>query len=164
MKRHLGVAVAVLTVAVLAVSIPGALREAQERGGVYLFSVRFFEDLPKRLTGPGKLRFLFQPLMAILIGWKAGRGDARLGRPALLRGMFLHEEHRARLAKETLEAIGVLLLMGILVDSVVQWLILGISYPGAALVVGPVLITVPYAAARTLAGLRGPRLAAGETP
>ena len=44
-----------------------------------------------------------------------------------------------------------MLLAGILVDSVCQWLILGASYPGAALLVGPVLIAVPYAAARALA-------------
>ena len=42
-------------------------------------------------------------------------------------------------------------LAGILLDSVCQWLILGASYPGAALVVGPVLIGVPYAVARALA-------------
>ena len=43
-----------------------------------------------------------------------------------------------------------LLLMGILLDSVCQWLILGTSYPGAALVVGPVLIVGPYGMARAL--------------
>ena len=45
--------------------------------------------------------------------------------------------------------------MGILLDSLFQWVLLGISYPGAALVVGPVLITIPYAAARALAGAVG---------
>jgi hypothetical protein len=44
-----------------------------------------------------------------------------------------------------------LLLMGILLDSVFQWMILGVSHPGAALIVGPVLITTPYALARALA-------------
>ena len=44
-----------------------------------------------------------------------------------------------------------LLLMGILMDSVFQWVILGVSHPGAALVVGPVLIVAPYALARSLA-------------
>jgi hypothetical protein len=34
---------------------------------------------------------------------------------------------------------------------VCQWLILGASYPGAALIVGPVLIAAPYAMARALA-------------
>jgi hypothetical protein len=41
--------------------------------------------------------------------------------------------------------------MGILLDSVFQWLILGNSYPGAALVVGPVLIVAPYSLSRALA-------------
>jgi hypothetical protein len=40
--------------------------------------------------------------------------------------------------------------MGILVDSVCQWFILGASYPGAALVVGPVLIMGPYTIARAV--------------
>jgi hypothetical protein len=40
-----------------------------------------------------------------------------------------------------------LLLMGILLDAVFQWVILGVSHPGAALVVGPVLIVAPYALA-----------------
>jgi hypothetical protein len=52
-----------------------------------------------------------------------------------------------------------LLLMGILLDAVFQWLILGVSHPGAALVVGPVLIVGPYSLARALsnrlARLRG---------
>jgi hypothetical protein len=43
-----------------------------------------------------------------------------------------------------------LLLMGILMDSLFQWVIFGASYPGAALVVGPVLIMLPYALARAL--------------
>jgi hypothetical protein len=57
-----------------------------------------------------------------------------------------------------LESAANVLLMGILVDSVCQWFILGASYPGAALVVGPVLIMGPYTIARALsnrlAGLR----------
>ncbi len=43
-----------------------------------------------------------------------------------------------------------LLLIGILLDSVSQWLIFGVSHPGAALLVGPVLIGLPYAFARAL--------------
>jgi len=51
--------------------------------------------------------------------------------------------------------------MGILLDSVFQWVLLGVSYPGAALVVGPVLIVLPYALARGIAGLVA-RRAPGE--
>jgi len=49
-----------------------------------------------------------------------------------------------------LETVINLLLMGILMDAVFQWIILGVSYPGAALVVGPVLIMGPYALSRAL--------------
>ena len=155
MKRHgTALVVAGLTLAVLGISVPGALRDAQTHGGFYLFSVRFFEDIPKRLLGPGRFRFIFQPAMAIFLGWRAGRADARAGRPPYLRGLLFHAEHRAAMARETVEGISVLLLMGVLLDSVAQWAILGISYPGAAVVVGPVLITIPYAAARALAGNR----------
>ena len=42
------------------------------------------------------------------------------------------------------------MLMGILIDSIAQWLILGASYPGAAVLVGPVLIMIPYAIVRAL--------------
>ena len=155
MKRpSLPLVLGALTLAVLAVSVPGSLREANEHGGFYLFSVRFFEDIPRRLAGPGRMRFLLQPALAIVFGWKAGRSDAVSGRPFLLRRLFGGAPERATLVKETIEGIGVLLLMGILLDSFFQWILLGFSYPGAALVVGPVLITVPYAAARALAGAR----------
>ena len=53
-------------------------------------------------------------------------------------------------------AVG-LLLMGILLDSIFQWAILGSSYPGAAVVVGPILIAAPYLLARAL-GNRWARL------
>lgn len=160
MKRpSAAVVVAALTLAVLAISVPGALREAHTHGGFYLFSIRFFEDLPKRLLGPGRFRFVLQPATALFIGWRAGRADARAGRPPYLRGLLFHAEHRAAMARETAEGIAILLLMGILLDSAFQWVLLGISYPGASLVVGPVLITIPYAAARALTGVMS-----GRTP
>jgi hypothetical protein len=150
-RSRLTIVVLALTIAVLAISVPGSIREAREHGAFYLFSLRFFEDLPKRLAGPGRLRFVIQPLLAILVGWRAGRADARAGRRAFLRRLLFQAGERASAAVETLEGLGVLLLMGVLLDSVFQWVLLGISYPGAALVVGPTLITLPYLAVRLLA-------------
>jgi len=60
-------------------------------------------------------------------------------------------ERRRELARDGFSTIVNLVLMGILLDSVLQWVILGQSYPGPALVVGPVLIATPYAIARALA-------------
>ena len=149
--RRLTLVLAVLTVLALSVSVPGSLRDAWERGGLYLFSHEFLEDLPGRLLGPGRFRFLLQPTMAIVLGVVAGRSDARAGRPPYLWALVFGGKGRGRLLRGALGDVANVLLAGILVDSVCQWLILGASYPGAALVVGPVLIAFPYAVARALA-------------
>jgi len=148
--RHVTFMLAVLTLLVLALSVPGSLRDAFDRGGIYLFSRALLEDLPKRLTGPGRFRFVLQPAIAILLGIRAGMMDARAGRPPYLQGVLLHRGLRRELMRSGFESVGNLLLMGILLDAVCQWLILGVSHPGAALVVGPVLIAGPYSLARAL--------------
>jgi hypothetical protein len=66
--RRITLALAGLTLLVLLLSVPGSLREAFDRGGFYLFSHAFQEDLPKRLTGPGRFRFVLQPLIATILG------------------------------------------------------------------------------------------------
>jgi hypothetical protein len=76
--------------------------------------------------------------------------DARGGRPPYLLGLASDRLRRRELAQDGLSIVANLLLMGILLDAVFQWVILGQSYPGAALVVGPVLIMTPYSLARAL--------------
>ena len=139
-----------LTLLVLVVSAPAALRDAYQRGGFYLFSRDFIEDIPKRLAGPGRFRFILQPLFAILLGIRSGLADARAGMPAYLYAVLFRRDLRRGMMKNGMLTILNLVLMGILLDSVFQWLILGASYPGAALIVGPVLIMAPYSVARAL--------------
>jgi hypothetical protein len=137
-----------LTLLVLVLSLPGSLRDAFDRGGIYLFSRAFFEDLPRRLTGPGRLRFVVQPVIATLLGIRSGLADARAGRPAYLYGVLFHRRLRTELVRSGFRTVVNLLLMGTLLDAGFQWVILGVSHPGAALVVGPVLIVAPYSLAR----------------
>jgi len=150
-KERLTLVLAVLTAAVLALSVPGSLRDAWERGGFYLFSREFLLDLPKRLYGPGRFRFVLQPAVAVALGVAAGRADAGAGRAPYLCALLLRSEDRGGLVRSAYRDVANMLLAGILVDSVCQWLILGASYPGAALLAGPVLIAAPYALARALA-------------
>jgi hypothetical protein len=149
-KPRFTVILATVTVLVLLASAPAALREAWRRGGFYLFSRDFVEDIPRRLSGPGRFRFVFQPLTAILLGIRSGREDARKGQPPFLAAVLLHPILRRDLLKSGFQTIVNLLLMGILLDSLFQWVLLGASYPGAAVVVGPVLIAVPYSVTRAL--------------
>jgi hypothetical protein len=148
--RHATAVLAGITLLVLMLSLPGSLRDAFDRGGVYLFSRAFLEDIPKRLTGPGRFRFVVQPVIATLLGIRSGRADARAGRPPYLYGLLFHRGLRAELVRSGFGTVVNLLLMGILLDAVFQWVILGVSHPGAALVVGPVLIVGPYSLARAL--------------
>jgi hypothetical protein len=149
-RRHLTIILAGLTLIVLAFSIPASLRDALDRGEFYLFSREFVEDMPRRFTGPGRFRFVVQPVVAIVLGIQNGLADARAGRPPYLSGLLFHRGLRRQLVKSGLENVANLLLLGILLDSVFQWLIYGVSHLGAALVVGPTLIIAPYAIARAL--------------
>ena len=155
-SRPATVILACLTLLVLALSLPGSLRDAFDRGGIYLFSHAFLEDIPKRLTGPGRFRFVLQPLIATLLGIRSGLADARAGRPPYLYGVLFHRDLRSELVRTGFWVVVNLLLMGILLDAVFQWIILGVSHPGAALVVGPVLIVGPYSLARALEPRRRP--------
>jgi len=150
----------VLTAVALFLSLPGSLREAFARGGVYVVSREFLEDLPKRLTGPGRFRFVLQPAFAIVLGVRAGRADAKSGGQDYLHALWSGRGGRGNLIRQAWKGIANLVLAGVLVDSVCQWLILGVSYPGAALLFGPVLIGAPYAASRSLAN----RIVTGRAP
>ena len=149
-SRRTTIILAGLTLLVLLLSVPGSLRDAFNRGGIYLFSQAFFEDIPKRLVGPGRFRFVLQPLMAVILGVLSGLADARAGRPPYLWGILFHRHLRGELMKTGFSTIVNLILMGVLLDVVFQRIILGVAHPGPALMIGPILIVTPYAIARAL--------------
>ena len=142
--------VTVVAVLMLVAAIPSALRDTIETGRVYLFSRQFLDELPQRLTGPGRLRFVLQPLVAMFLGFRSGLDDARAGRPAYLYGLLVGGVDRRQLLRSGLAVVRNLIAVGIVLDAVAQLLIYGEVHPGAAVVIGPVLICIPYAQARAL--------------
>ena len=147
-RSNISTILTVLAVLILVAAIPSAVRDTLETGRLYLFSRQFFEELPQRLTGPGRFRFVLQPLIAILLGWRSGLADARAGRPAYLIGMVSGGADRRELLRSGLAAVRDLVAIAIVLDAVSQLLIYRQVHPGAALIVGPILISVPYALAR----------------
>ncbi len=139
-----------LAALVLLAAIPSAIREALESGRIYLFSWEFLADLPARLTGAGRLRFVFQPVTAILLGLRGGLADGRAGRPPYLMGLLFDPLHRREYVRTGLRSIRDLVAVGIILDVVAQFLIFRQVHPGAALVIGPMLITMPYVLARAV--------------
>lgn len=146
-----------LLLLVFALTAPAALRRAFERGELYLFTTLFFSDIAPRLTGPGRLRFLLQPVVALLLGVRDGRVDLRAGREPYIWALVTGRGARRELLRSAFASISNVVLAAILCDAIAQWLLFRVVSPGAALVIGPVLICAPYALARALAN-RGARV------
>ena len=137
-----------LALLVIAISIPFAIIDTIETGRVYVFSRQFLEELPQRFTGPGRLRFILQPIFAIVLGIRGGIADAKVGNPPYLFGVFFDAGRRGELLRSGAAAIRNLLAFGIIMDVVFQLVIYHSVHPGAALLVGPILICFPYALSR----------------
>ena len=142
--------VTAIAVLILIAALPSAVRDTIETGRLYLFSWQFIEELPQRFTGPGRFRFILQPSIAILIGLRGGLADARAGRPAYLYGLLLGGENRRDLVRSGWAAVRDLVAMGIVLDAVAQLLIYRQVHPVPALLIGPLLIGLPYSIARAL--------------
>jgi hypothetical protein len=142
--------VPVLALLVIAAAIPYAVADTLQTGRVYLFSREFLEELPQRFTGPGRFRFILQPMFAILLGVRGGLADARAGNPPYLFGLLFATGRRRELLRSGAAAISTLLAMGIILDLVFQLVLYRAVHPGAALVVGPILICAPYTLSRAL--------------
>ena len=142
--------VPVLALLVIAATIPFAIMDTVETGRVYLFSLQFWEELPQRFSGPGKLRFILQPVLAILLGIRSGLADAKAANPPYLFGLVFATGRRRELLRSGMASISTLLAMGIILDVAFQWVIYREVHPGAALLIGPILICTPYALSRAL--------------
>ncbi len=140
-----------IVLAVLVAVTPRAILRIVHTGDLYLFTDQFFHDILARLSGPGRLRFIIQPTVAIILGARGGMKDARAGLPPFLWALLFHGEHRRELLRSTITSVRNLVALAILLDLISQFLIFKEIRPGAALVVGPVLIGTPYALSRALA-------------
>lgn len=140
-----------IAIAILLSALPGAIRRIIQTGDPYLFTVRFFEDLWARLSGPGRLRFILQPTVAVLLGMRDGKRDARLRCPPFLSGLIFRQIHRRDLWRSGFSSVRDLVAIAVILDLISQFLIFREIHPGAALILGPVLIATPYSISRSLA-------------
>jgi hypothetical protein len=126
--------VTLLAILVIAIALPFAIVDTFEQGRVYIFSRQFLEELPQRFTGPGRLRFILQPVTAMLLGIRGGLHDAKTGNPPYLFGLPFGAEHRRELLQCGVAAIRNLVALGIIMDIVLEALRAiyeGIARPGA---------------------------------
>jgi hypothetical protein len=139
-----------LAIAVLLAALPGTIQRLIRTGDPYLLTRQFFEDMLARLSGAGRVRFILQPMAALFIGMRDGKRDSRLGRPPFLSALVFQRERRKELLRGAFASVRDLVAIAIILDVIAQFLIFRDVHSGAALLLGPVLITVPYSISRAL--------------
>jgi uncharacterized membrane protein len=109
----------------------------------------FWQGMITELTGKGHLRMIVQPVVAILLGIRLGVADSKQ-RQAPFGVRILRDPHRKALLQEASKKIVVPFLVAIVLDSILQAYTLGYVRPLAAIIVGGLLIALPFAIARGL--------------
>ncbi|HEX9167365.1 MAG TPA: hypothetical protein VF886_00335 [Roseiarcus sp.] len=114
---------------------------------------RLWSDILDRPGGPMTFRFILQPTMAVIAAARDGIKDARTGRRpyvwALIHGVRDPQGRTGRLW-EGFVATARIVILGVVMDVIYQWRVLGTFYPGQAAVIAILLAFVPYIV------LRGP--------
>ena len=107
-------------------------------------STRLWHDLLARPSGPFAFRFLLQPTMAAIAAIRAGIVDARTGRSPYFLALWTEPAERAARLHEGTSATARIFLLGLVMDSIYQFVVLRKFYPLEAFVVSLVLAVMPY--------------------
>jgi len=111
--------------------------------------VGFWQGILETAEGRGQLRFIVQPIMAIILGVRLGITDAKTGEDPFLLRLFVKGKHRAELAKHAFTDALLPFGLAVVIDSILQYFALGYVRPGAAVVVGALIVWLPFSLARS---------------
>jgi hypothetical protein len=128
--------------------------------------VGFWQGILDVASGRGQLRLILQPVVAIIFGARLGISDAKERNEPFFLRLFLAGRDRTRIAKQAASDVIVPFSVAVVLDGILQYLTFGYVRPLAAIVVGAILIEVPYSISRALANrvYRRTRLRRSQTP
>ena len=106
--------------------------------------VRVWTDITSGVHAPLGFRLVVQPLVAAFFAVRAGRMDARDGRPPYLWTVVKDAVDRRALLREAWTHVGKVFITAIIVDVIYQVIVERWVYPFEALMVGAVLAVLPY--------------------
>ena len=113
---------------------------------------RVWHDLVARTTGPMWFRLILQPAAAAIFGVRAGLRNARRAKSEGQEARTLDLEYRRTMFRQALRDVGIVFVAGVALDAIFQLLALHTVYPAEALVVGFLLVAVPYQIVRSVVG------------
>jgi hypothetical protein len=118
--------------------------------------VGLFDGIWRDLTGRGmfggkfQIRLILQPLVALLLGVRLGLRDAKHGRPPFFMSLVDPKHDRRANLKEGLRDAIVPLCVAFILDGILQRIILGHIRLLGAVVVGALLVFLPFIIGRGL--------------
>ena len=120
--------------------------------------------------GKFQIRLILQPLIAIILGLRFGVRDAKAGKRPFFHALAHGEGGRGALLKHAARDVITPLIVAVIIDSVLQQLINHRIRPFASVIVGGILVFLPFLIVRALAnrvwthGHSGHSRAAGGAP
>ena len=112
------------------------------------FLLRAFDQILGRTSGPLHSRFVLQPLMAIILGTRAGYRDAKFHRPPFLWAMVMIRAERRALLLSAWKDVGRVFAVALVVDVAYQLAVFGWLYPLQTLIIAVSLAIIPYVLVR----------------
>jgi hypothetical protein len=135
---------------VIAIAILLVAAGALWHGVTLRSSHRIWSNLVERPSEPMSLRFVLQPLMAVIAAIGDGLEDARSGRSPYFWTMMHDPQERIGRLNEGLNATARIILLGVAMDVIYQAMVLRTFYPVEALIIALLLAFVPYLIVRGL--------------
>ena len=106
--------------------------------------MRIWQNLVERPGGPMTFRIILQPIMATVAAALAGVRDARAGRSPYLWSILRNPEQRVPRLQEGMVATARIILLGLVMDLIYQFLVFDVFHPAEAAIVALLLAFVPY--------------------
>ena len=116
----------------------------------------FFDAIGADLSGRGilggsfQLRLILQPLAAMLLGLRFGIRDAKQGLAPFFKDVAHSRGQRGSMVRHSARDALVPLIVALVLDSILQHMINGRVRPLAALIVGGLLVFLPFLIIRAL--------------
>lgn len=112
--------------------------------------IGFWEGVVQGLSGKGQFRLILQPTMAFILGVRLGIADAKEGKGPFLFRLFTTRYGHWELFKRSLSDAAMPLILALLMDGLLQYLTLHRVRPMQAVVVGALLVWLPFTITRGL--------------
>ena len=109
---------------------------------------RVWQNLLERASGPMTFRFILQPIMATIAAFLDGVRDARMGRAPFMETVLTNPAKRAARLQEAVIATARIILLGLVIDAIYQFIEFKTFHPAEAVIIALLLAFVPYVVLR----------------